>query len=282
MRIAFFALALAGCGASPAVQMPASQPSAAKADTGIAVAPPLVAVGEHMTYKLELQGVELASFEIAVGADENHELPGSVIVQSHAKAVGLVQMVANIDDTFTSWIDVKTGRPLRWLTDEYATKSSDKERTVVDFAKRSGTTVPVAFHVNDQPPKDEPQTVSLPDVWDLDSFMVALRTWSPAPGSTIAVEAFRSRYMWHIDMTVHGKDHLETALGELPAIRLDGHTYKLDRNGQKTGDDARDFSVWISDDDSHVPLQTVAKTDYGDVKMTITDYQPGSGKPLRP
>jgi hypothetical protein len=98
----------------------------------------------------------------------------------------------------------------------------------------------------------------------------------------MVTEVLRSRFMWHVEMKIHGKDKLVTALGALPALRFDGHTYKLDRDGKRALDsDERDFSIWISDDDGRVPLQIVAKTDYGDMKMQIVDYSPGTGKRLR-
>ena len=31
-----------------------------------------------------------------------------------------------------------------------------------------------------------------------------------------------------------------------------------------------------------MPLQSVAQSDYGDIKMTLVDYQPGNGHRLRP
>ena len=37
--------------------------------------------------------------------------------------------------------------------------------------------MPIDFHLNDQPPTPEPQTVTLADVWDYNAFLVALRTW---------------------------------------------------------------------------------------------------------
>jgi len=236
-----------------------------------------------MAYALQLQGVDLATLELAA-AGEPSELGGkqAIIVQSHAKAVGLVKMVANIDDTFTSWIDAGTGRPLRWTTDEFATHSTDRERTDADFAARQGNVVPVKFHLNDATPEAEPQVVSQPDVWDFNSFLMVLRAWDPPPGTKITAEVMRSRFMWHVEMTAHGKDKLATALGNMPARRLDGHTYKLDRHGIKAPDsDERDFSIWISDDDGRVPLKIAARTDYGDITLAITDYSPGTGKRLR-
>jgi hypothetical protein len=89
--------------------------------------------------------------------------------------------------------------------------------------------------------------------------------------------------MWHTEVTIRGKEKLVTELGDLPALRIDGKTYKLRRDGARAPDDSeRQFSMWISDDDGRVPLQIKAITDYGDLKMQIVDYQPGSGQRLRP
>jgi hypothetical protein len=119
-------------------------------------------------------------------------------------------------------------------------------------------------------------------VWDYNAFLVALRAWEGKPGTAVSAEVLRSRYLWHVDATIHGKEQLHTALGDFPALRIDGHTYKLGRDDQKLpGNDERDFTVWISDDDGRVPLEVKAKTDYGDVEMTIVDYQPGTGTRLR-
>ncbi len=236
-----------------------------------------------MTYRLQLKGIELAVYELDV-APELADVGGkrAVVVQSHAKAVGLVKLVANVDDFFTSWIDLDTGRPLRWTTDEYATNSTDKEKTDARLAERDGDIVPIDFHLNDQPVKPEPQKVSMVDVWDYNAFLVALRGWETAPGATLIAEVLRSRYLWHVQISVRGKEKVTTEYASLTALRFDGHAYKVDRNGVKAvGDDERDFSIWISDDDGRVPLQVVARTDYGDMKMQLVDYQPGSGQRIK-
>ena len=256
--------------------------SNSSAAQGLPGGPPLVTPGERMSYRLSLQGMELATYDLGVG--DITEVAGrrAILVQSHARAVGLVKIVANIDDYFSSWIDVETGRPLRWQTDEYATKSSDKERTDARLYERNGDTVPIDFHLNDQPPKSEPQKVSMPEIWDYNAFLVALRSWDAPAGTSLVTEVLRSRFLWHVQVTVRGKTKLVTELGTMPALRIDGHTYKLDRNDQKlAGDDERDFSIWISAEAGRVPLEVTARTDYGDIKMQITDYQAGTGEPLR-
>lgn len=237
-----------------------------------------------MQYKLSLQGVDLATYDLAVG--DLTELAGTqaIVVQGHAKVSGLAAFLATIDDRFTSWVDVRNGRPLRFQTDEYASGSkTDIEHAVVDLVARDGATVPVTFHLNDTPARPEPQQVSQPVVWDYNAFLLALRGWEGPPGTALALEVFRSRFLWHVDVTIHGKDRRVTTLGELPALRIDGRTYKLNRQGGRDRESAeRSFSMWISDDDGRVPLEIKATTDYGDLKMQIVDYQPGSGQRLGP
>jgi Protein of unknown function (DUF3108) len=279
------ALMLAACSsaATTTSTTPAISPTnSLERPVGLVVSAPLVTPGEHMAYTLELQGVSLATLDVAIGEPTTLGGKPAIVVQSHAKAVGLVKMVANIDDTFTSWIDVATGRPLRWATDEFATKTSDKERTDVDFSKREGAALPVTFHLNDAAPQPEPQRASLPDTWDFNSFLMALRTWDPPTGTVLVAEVMRSRFMWHVEMTMRGKSKVTSAIGTVMARQLDGRTYKLDRNGARAPDsDERNFTIWISDDDGRVPLKVTAKTDYGDIALAIGDYAPGTGRRLR-
>jgi hypothetical protein len=244
--------------------------------------PPLLTPGERMSYRVSLQGLELAAYDIGVGDFTDVAGHKAIVVQANAKTVGFVRAMVKVDDHFTSWIDVATGRSLRWYVDEYATDSDGKERTEADLAGRQGDMVPMTFHMNEDTPKPEPQKVSMPDVWDYSTFLVALRSWEGPPGTTVDAEVLRSRYLWHVQLRIHGKEKLVTELGELPALRFDGHTYKLDRKGEKyPNTDERDFSIWISDDDGRVPLRITARTDYGDMRMDIVEYQPGNGQRLR-
>jgi hypothetical protein len=245
--------------------------------------PPLVTPGERMSYRVSLQGVELASLALGVGDLTEVDGKKAVVIQSHAKSVGLAEMIAHIDDHFTSWLDVTSGRPLRFEADEYTSNSkTDIEHSVTDLAKRDGDKITVMYHLNDAAPAPEPQKVSGAEAWDYLAFLIALRRWEGAVGSTVTMEIMRSRYLWHVEMKIGGKEKLTTELGDFPALRLEGFCYKLDRDGNKfPGSDERNYRIWISDDEGRVPLKISARTDYGDVKMEIVDYQPGSGQRLR-
>ncbi|HEX7841555.1 MAG TPA: DUF3108 domain-containing protein [Kofleriaceae bacterium] len=277
---------VAACASHPAPSAPEPPAAPAKvpAAPGLRDGPPLVTPGEHMQYRLSLQGVDLATYDLAVGDVGEQGGKQAIVVVGHAKVRGFASFIATIDDHFTSWVDVATGRSLRFQTHEYASgRKTDIEHAVVDLAGRTDDLIPVTYHVNDAPPRPEPQKASQPVAWDYNAFLIALRSWEGPPGTALTLEVFRSRFMWHVEVTIHGKEKLVTELGELPALRIDGRTYKLRRDGTRAPDDSeRRFSMWISDDDGRVPLQIKAVTDYGDLKMQIVDYQPGNGARLRP
>jgi hypothetical protein len=256
----------------------------ARALASLPEGPPLATPGEQMQYTLSLRGVALATYALSIG--EITEVAGkqAIVVQGHAKVRGFAAFLADIDDRFTSWVDVTNGRSLRFQTDEYVSGSkTDIEHAVVDLAARTGDAIPVTFRVNDAPAKEELQRATQPVVWDYNAFLLALRAWEAPVGARLSLEVFRSRYMWHVDVAIHGREKHVTALGVLPALRIDGTTYKVDRKGVRDPrSEQRTFSMWISDDDGRVPLEIKATTDYGDLKMEIVDYQPGTGARLRP
>jgi hypothetical protein len=276
-RFALVALAATACG-SKTVAPTTAPVAAAKLPDG----PPLVTPREVMSYRLELGKMDLATYDLGVGDITDIAGKRAIVVQGHAKTRGLAAVLTNVDDVFTSWIDVETGRPIRWTVEESTAEGNVRERTDARLSDRAEDAVPVDVVVNDVA-KSEPQHVSLPDVWDYNSYLMALRAWEAPPGSTVTSEVFRSRFMWSVTITIAGEEKLVTDLGEFPTLRFDARAHRLERDGTKSPDaDERQFSIWITNDQGRVPVQTVGRTDYGDIKLSIVDYQPGTGERLRP
>jgi len=245
--------------------------------------PPFVTPGERISYQLTIGGMNLASYDVGVGDVEEVDGRRAIVVQSHARSQGLVSMVANLDATFTSWIDVETGRPLRWTVEERGSEGEIKEGADAHLGQRRENQVPVEVRWGEKPPTLEMQKLSMPDVWDYNALVIAFRAWEPKAGSTVTAEVMRSMYLWHTTVVVRGEETVTTELGDFAALHFEGLSYRLRRDGTRdVGAPERNFSLWISNDDGRVPLQSSAQTDYGDVKMTLVDYQPGNGNRLRP
>jgi hypothetical protein len=271
-------VALGACGSRRAEPI-----APAGAATKLPDGAPYVTPGERISYQLRIGGMNLATYEVGVGEIETIGDHRGVVVQSHAKAQGLVSMVANLDTTFTSWIDVTNGRPLRWTVEERNPDGEILEGGDARMYERNGDQMPVEVRFLGKPPAIEMQKISMPEVWDYNALVIAFRAWEAKRGSTVTAEVMRSSYLWHVTVIVRGDETVVTELGDFPAVRIDGLSYRLRRDGTRdTGAPERNFSLWISTDDGRVPLQSVAGSDYGDIKMTIVDYQPGNGSRLRP
>ncbi|HEY5946967.1 MAG TPA: DUF3108 domain-containing protein [Kofleriaceae bacterium] len=271
-------VALVACGSRHAEPIAAAH-TASKLPDGA----PFVTPGERISYQLQIGGMDLANYDVAVGDVQTVGDRPAIVVQSHAKAKGLVSMVTNLDTVFTSWIDVQSGRPLRWTVEEHTADGQIQEGADARLSERSGDQVPVDVTFLGRPPATEMQKVTMPDVWDYNALVIALRAWEAKPGSTATAEVMRSSYLWHVTVIVRGEETIGTELGDFPALHFEGLSYRLRRDGSRdAGAPERNFSLWISNDDGRVPLQSIAQSDYGDIKMTITDYQPGNGSRLRP
>ena len=256
--------------------------AAAAAPVAFAEEAPFVVPGERMTYRLSIFDVEIAAFSIAVGEVAPLAGHSAVVVQAGAQSSGIMSAIKKVAADFTTWIDVRTGKPLLFRVAETAGTDDDAiEKSEAQFADGSSSKFQVITQNENAAELDEWQTVTTPP-FDLPTFLMALRGITTTPGEHITADVMRSRFMWRTQLTVVGDESVVTELGELPAIRFDGVNRRVRRDGTiDPNSDERHYSIWISDDEDRVPVLLVAKTDYGDIKMEIVDYTPGGAANLR-
>jgi hypothetical protein len=244
--------------------------------------PPFITPGERMTFNASIHGIDIATFGIGVGDLTDVAGKKVVPVQAGVQSSTVVSMLRKIDDTFTTWIDAKTGRPVLFKGHELGGMDDPViEDTDVDFSTAATGSVKVSLVRADSGSTTEVQEKTTEDLLDFQTFFLSLRSWDAPVGSSMTADVLRSRYMWRTQLTVGGYENIVTQLGPLPAVRFDGVSRRLSREGEidmSQGD--RHYSIWVSDDADRVPLLLVAKTDYGDVKMEITDYVAGHGQRL--
>lgn len=259
-----------GDPAAPAAA--AGSPAAPAAPPQLGGRPPLARAGERLTYKISIQGVELAEFIIDVGADAD-----GLVVQSVARSTGVGALLKKVETQFISYIDLQTGKPRRFRSEERAgRKDATIERSDARIAERQGDTVPVLVRRGDGDAAAE-QTESQKvrgEVWDLNAVMIALRQYEAPLGTKLAFESFRSRYVWRTELTVSRREQLTTELGRVSTLRFEGWGHGLRRDGELNDEPERRFSLWVSDDADRVPVLLVGVTDYGDIRMEITSYTP--------
>ena len=262
---------------TPAATM-AWTPTRTAARDDLPVAPPFVAPGERMSYRVNAHGIDVASYVLVVGDIVDVGGHRAVVVQSGVESSSLVSLFKKVADTFTSWIDVSTGRPVLFRAEELASKQEEIAETVeASFHQAANGRVPIKIRRADLGDVDELQAVPAAALHDLNSFLVVLRGWDAPPGTQATADVLRSRFVWRTQLTVGGYETVSSALGPLPCVRFDGLSRRLTRAGElDPKSDTRYYSIWISDDADRVPVRMVAHADYGDIIMELADYQPGS------
>jgi hypothetical protein len=149
------------------------------------------------------------------------------------------------------------------------------DKTIDANATFVGTSATVTYRRNSEP---KPQTTKIDfganALHDAHTAMAQLRGWRATPGTTRTVFVIGGRRLWRIDVKYVGEDTIGSAvLGNRRAVVFDGTSYRAKRDlTVETDKPMRTFRVWLSDDADRVPLQVTAKTELGDVAMTLVDY----------
>jgi hypothetical protein len=272
-----------GCG-GPRQQRATDEPDgprtawkgdAAPTSQAFPVAPPYLFAGERMIYRVEIHGIEVAEYSVAVGQAGDVDGRRTVAAEARIRAAGLAATLKSIDNVFTSWIDAATGRPFRFLSIEH--EGDDYEKVDARFATGG---FPLEVTVGSKAPVQEQQVLGKgEDAYDLNSMLFALRGWDAPEKTRTTVHVLRSRYIWRMQVEVGAYEVVSTELGQVGAIRYDAQTRRVTRKLEvdpAAGD--RYYSLWITDDEQRLPVLMVAHTDYGDLRLEIVEYDAGSGK----
>jgi hypothetical protein len=272
VRLALLTLAAAGCAGAEATTLPpapAVRPVAAPVEVGLNP-------GETMAFEVRLAGIVAGEAEVAVGALGAFEGHRAVVVKSRAATAGAVAMVRHVVDESTTVIDMDTGRPLA-----LDSQVEQGDARITATARFTDTAADITYT---RPNETEPHRMRIDfskgiaatpgaTAHDPLSAMAQLRGWRAAPGSRRTVFVVGGRRLWRVDLACAGQDTIGSAIGNRRAIRFTGEAYRARRDfAPETPKPSRTFTVWLSDDADRVPLKVVAKTELGDVVMTLTEY----------
>jgi hypothetical protein len=226
--------------------------------------------GESMSFEVHLGGIAVGEAALAVGELGMVDGHRAITVRSKISTTGAVRLVRPVDDEATTLIDLDTGTPVLLEThvllggqETFTRATFSAGRAVVEVRKAlDGPSVPYTFVFGDLP------------THDAHSAMAELRGWRQAAGAARTVWLVGGRRLWRVDLTYAGPDTVGTTEGNREASRLDGVAYRVapDRTVD-TSRPPRRFSVWMSTDADRVPLRVNATTEFGEIEITLAEYQ---------
>jgi hypothetical protein len=225
--------------------------------------------GETMAFEVRLGGVLAGVAQLAVGEAGQSDGHRAVVVKSRAATAGAIAVVKNIVDEATTVIDLDTGRPL-----QLDTHVEDNGEATDAHATFTATFAAVTYTRGQEPPRSFRVPFGANAVHDTHSAMAQLRSWHATHGAAKTVLVVSGRRLWRVELHYAGEETVGSALGNRRAIRLTGSAFRAGPTfGTDTAKPTRTFSVWLSDDADRVPLKMSAATEFGDVEMTLTEYE---------
>ncbi|RMH45132.1 MAG: DUF3108 domain-containing protein [Deltaproteobacteria bacterium] len=272
----------AACGGAP--PDPRSPPAATAAGppAPLAVATTGFRPGESMAWQLAWRGIAGGRTQTAVGEPGAVAGRAALVVRTETRSDGLLAMVRHVRDDLATTIAVDGSLPIASHGEfEFGKPGGDVKRSQVDAAF-DGDGVRITYERSGRPARTWSRRLPPGErVYDTHAALGAMRAWRPKPGDRVYFYALSGRRLYRVDLTAIGPESVTIGLGAFPALRIDGTGTRL--TGRLLPDPKRKprrFTVWLSDDAHRVPLRVDARTEYGDVQVELTAYEPGQSLPV--
>ena len=271
--VSLLAAGLAACGAGAGGKASNDPPLKMGPPTALPVVGGVFRPGESMRFELSLRGIVGGEATVAVGSPGLVGGKRVIIVRSRVQSAGVVAVFKEVRDEVTTWVDLDTGLPLEHLA---AVKFGQKEMTIE--TKFAGG-VAGSFDLAVSRPGVYSRRVahqSMPaDIaaFDAHSVIGALRAWRAEEGQHAYFFALVGRHLWQNTVRLTQHERVRTRLGRFDALRIDGVARRLTRDlREDPRKPPRYYTLWMSDDDQHLPLLVTGKTEYGEVKAELVEY----------
>jgi hypothetical protein len=213
------------------------------------------AVGERMDYDVSFGKLHVGSASMEViGVDEIRGRDAwHTIYQVH----GGLRFVYNVDDTFESWIDRRTGNSLRFKQNLNEGRR-DMERLFEIYPNRS------LYSEN-----GDSLRASVANPLDDGSFLYFLRTIPLVVGQTYTFERYFRPDRNPVTIKVLRKERIEVPAGAFDAIVVQPMI-----NTKGIFSENGHAEVWLSDDPRHVMLMLKSGLSFGSINLYLKSIRP--------
>jgi hypothetical protein len=217
--------------------------------------------GESTTFKVyyTLAGVYIAAGE-AVFTVVLEDLNGKPVyhVTGTGKNFSFLDNFFKVRDKYESFIDTATLQPLKFIRN--VSEGSYKKYENISFNKTAHTAITNAG------------VFKTPDcIQDVLSTMYYARNIDfdkMKPGDKIPFSMFLDNQVYNLYIRYVGKETIKTKYGKFHAIKIKPLLIKgtIFEGGEK-------MTVWISDDENHIPVRVESPISVGSVKVDMMDFR---------
>ena len=205
-------------------------------------------VGERLTYNVAFSNFPSAAHvEVEVMSRGVHFGREAIRLRAHVETTGVINVALfAINNDYTTYVDPSTGLPFRSEeTPRDAIKSVD---SVQDFNQPAGNEA--------IPPKQK----GFPGTYDFLSVFYRARALPLAVGAVYDLSVRGEGADYHAELKVVGRDVIKTNVGSFPTIVT---------QIKVSGSPLKNFKIYFSDDERHVPVLISARVSSGDLTAEL-------------
>ena len=205
-------------------------------------------VGERLTYNVSFSNFPSAAHvEVEVMSRGMHFGREAIQLRAHVETTGVINVALfAINNDYTTYVDPATGLPFRSEeTPRDAIRAAD---SVHDFSQPAGNEA--------IPPKHN----GFPGTYDFVSAFYRARALPLAPGAVYDLSVRGEGVEYHAALKVVGRDTIRTNVGSFPTIVTE---IKV------SGSPLRNFKIYFSDDERHVPVLMSARLSSGNLTAEL-------------
>ena len=205
-------------------------------------------VGERLTYNVAFSNFPSAAHvEVEVMSRGVHFGREAIRLRAHVETTGVINVALfAINNDYTTYVDPATGLPFRSEeTPRDAIRSVD---SVQDFSQPAG---------NEAIP---PKRKGFPGTYDFLSVFYRARALPLAPGAVYDLSVRGEGTDYQAELKVIGRDVIKTNVGSFPTIAT---------QIKVIGSPLKNFKIYFSDDERHVPVLISARVNSGDLTAEL-------------
>lgn len=250
----FFAVfGIAICVIHPSVAAPTWQSTLSKEPPGNF--PPLRPV--HATYVFGWSGFTAATAEV----DYARPAPDRSQLQGVGRTVGLVRALWKYDVNYKATANIATMRPI-----ETSQVDGYKSKKVTTHLAFSGSTVHRIRFDTPGPMPGKAKDFTLPNLYDLQTAMLYLRSQPLADKSSYRVVVYPATNAYLATATILGRDKISIRAGKYNAVKIDIQLKRIGKDMElEPHRKFRRATVWVSDDSDRIILRIEAQVFVGTV-----------------
>ncbi len=182
--------------------------------------------------------------------------------EAAGKTIGLARALWRLDASYRGTVDSDTLRPI----ESKQTEAYRKKKLITDLSFTNSGVTRIRTEVPATGKTSIPVAFNLPDLFDLQSAWLYLRSQPLTDHSVYRIAVYPATSAYLTTVTVLGRERVSVHAGNYNAIKID---LQLKRIGKKMQLEPhkkfRRATIWISDDENRLPLRIEAQIFVGTV-----------------